>query len=55
MAMADNKRAARIINDLNDQWYRVRVGNFRTKEAAIKEKQKLELLEKKKFAVIKAQ
>jgi DNA-binding GntR family transcriptional regulator len=26
LAMADNKRAARIINDLNDQWYRVRVG-----------------------------
>ena len=26
LAMADNKRAARIINDLNDQWYRVRIG-----------------------------
>jgi DNA-binding GntR family transcriptional regulator len=26
LAMAANKRAARIINDLNDQWYRVRIG-----------------------------
>ena len=26
LAMAYNKRAARIINDLNDQWYRVRIG-----------------------------
>ena len=26
LAMAGNKRAARIINDLNDQWYRVRIG-----------------------------
>lgn len=26
LAMADNKRAARIVNDLNDQWYRVRIG-----------------------------
>jgi DNA-binding GntR family transcriptional regulator len=26
LAMADNKRAARVINDLNDQWYRVRIG-----------------------------
>lgn len=25
-AMADNERAARIINNLNDQWHRVRVG-----------------------------
>ena len=26
LAMAGNKRAARIVNDLNDQWYRVRIG-----------------------------
>jgi GntR family transcriptional regulator, rspAB operon transcriptional repressor len=26
LAMAANRRAARIINDLNDQWYRVRIG-----------------------------
>ena len=26
LAMAGNKRAARIINDFNDQWYRVRIG-----------------------------
>jgi len=26
LAMARNKRAARIINDLNDQWWRVRIG-----------------------------
>ncbi|UCG08653.1 MAG: GntR family transcriptional regulator [Desulfobacterales bacterium] len=26
LSMADNKRAARVINDLNDQWYRVRIG-----------------------------
>ncbi len=26
LAMAGNKRAARIINDLNDQWWRVRIG-----------------------------
>ena len=26
MPLAVNKRAARIINDLNDQWYRVRIG-----------------------------
>lgn len=25
-AMSDNERASRIINDLNDQWYRVRIG-----------------------------
>jgi cell division protein FtsN len=36
-------------------WYRVRVGNFKTREEAIKEKKKLELLEKKKFDVIKAE
>ena len=26
LAMAGNKRAARMVNDLNDQWYRVRIG-----------------------------
>lgn len=26
LAMADNTRAARMVNDLNDQWYRVRIG-----------------------------
>ncbi len=34
--------------------YRVRVGHFETKEIAIKEKNKLEKKEKKKFAVVKS-
>lgn len=34
-------------------WYRVRVGNFKTKEEAQKEKSKLEKLENKKFSIVK--
>jgi len=35
-------------------WYRVMVGNFKTKEKAEKEKAELETLEKKKFIIIKS-
>lgn len=34
-------------------WYRVRIGHFKTRDAAIKEKNKLEKLENKKFNVVK--
>lgn len=36
-------------------WYRVRVGNFKTKEEAQKEKSKLEKLESKKFSIVKSE
>lgn len=35
-------------------WYRVRIGNFKTWTAAVKEKKKLEKVENKKFDVIKS-
>ena len=34
-------------------WYRVRIGNFKTRTDAIKEKKKLEKVENKKFDVVK--
>lgn len=35
-------------------WYRVRVGNFKTRDKARREKDKLEKLENKKFTVVKS-
>ena len=34
-------------------WYRVRIGNFKTRTDAVKEKKKLEKVENKKFDVVK--